>query len=89
MTCTYILLPDGREPSGSVFSAFKELGEGSLELKGDESHYVIRSSREPHDVLTQLAGIDWHRPLLVTYRGAGEDRWSYCTITGSARVPTE
>jgi len=89
MSTLFVLLPDGREPSGSLHSAIRELpGAPQLTIK-DAGIATLVSTLEADEVLSILAKADWHFPLLLTYRGADEDRWSYCTITGTARVATE
>jgi hypothetical protein len=84
----YLLLPDGREPSGSVLSAFKELAGAPAVTIGDGIAKVV-TELEPDEILATLASVDWHHPLLVAYRQSEESRWSYLTITGQNRVATE
>lgn len=85
----YLLLPDGREPSGSVLSAFKVVGEGSLTRMFEEGIWRLDCDLESDKVLALLSGIDWHKPILVAFRAPRENRWSYATIAGSNRVAEE
>lgn len=84
----YMLLPDGREPSGSVLSALKMLGAASL-TASYLGTWLVETDMEAGEMIVTLQEFDWHHPILLAYRQAGENRWSFLTITGRNHVSVE
>lgn len=47
------------------------------------SNLMQNAGDGPEDLLEQVRQVKWVHPVLVVYRPAGENRWSYVTITGT------
>lgn len=77
----YLLLPDGREPSGSVLSVLGRPGITAVTARSN-GVWSMESDGDSVAILTLLSGIEWAYPILVAFREEGDHRWSHATVLG-------
>ena len=81
-----MLFPDRREPvgAGSALQFLARLHRVSGGARNGDP-LMLNIAMDAADAVGCMHNLGWHYPVLVVFRGHGEERWSHATVIGRSQ----